>query len=97
MYFKAGLVPDISKLESWTHVGRTANIIIKDIAHIFASICKNMHILLMGRRYRERCKVKSDWRTIPDGVPPILPVPPKLCNVWKKKKKTEYDLSQLWC
>ena len=50
----AGLAPDISKLESWTQMGRTVNIIIKDISHIFASICKNMHILLMGRRYRER-------------------------------------------
>ena len=56
-----GLAPDISKLESWTHVGRTANIIIKDIAHIFASICKNMHILLMGRRYRERCSLMMIW------------------------------------
>ena len=55
--FKAysGLAPDILKMESWTHMGRTANIIIKDIIHIFASICENVHILLMGRRYRERC------------------------------------------
>ena len=41
-------------MESWTHVGRTANIIIKDIIHIFASISKTMRILLMGRRNRER-------------------------------------------
>ena len=40
-------------MESWTHMGRTANIIIKDVIHVFASICKIMHILLMGRRNRE--------------------------------------------
>ena len=50
----AGLAPDIFKMKSWTHMGRTANIIIKDIIHIFASIFKNMRILLMGRRYCER-------------------------------------------
>ena len=50
----AGLAPDILKMEFWTHMGRTANIIIKDIIHIFASMCKNMRILVMGRRYRER-------------------------------------------
>ena len=38
-------------------MGRTANIIIKDIIHIFASMCKNMRILVMGRRYRERCNI----------------------------------------
>ena len=46
---------DILKMESWTHMGRTANIIIKDVIHIFASISKIMRILLMGRRNRERC------------------------------------------
>ena len=51
---KAGLAPEILKMDSWTHMGRTANIIIKDIVHIFASFSKNMHILLMRRRYRER-------------------------------------------
>ena len=35
-------------------MGRTANIIIKDVIHIFASISKIMRILLMGRRNRER-------------------------------------------
>ena len=50
----AGLAPDILKMESWTHMGHTANRDIKDIIHIFAFICKNMRILLMGRRYRER-------------------------------------------
>ena len=49
-----GLSLDILKRESWTHVGRTANIIIKDVIHIFASISKTMRILLMGRRNRER-------------------------------------------
>ena len=44
-------------MESWTHLGRTANIIIKDVIHVFASISKIMHILLMGRRNRER------WRS----------------------------------
>ena len=49
-----GLSLDIFKMESWTHMGRTANIIIKDVIHIFASISKIMRILLMGRRNRER-------------------------------------------
>ena len=40
-------------------MGRTANIIIKDIIHIFASISKIMRILLMGRRNRERCHVRA--------------------------------------
>ena len=35
-------------------MGRTANIIIKDVIHVFASISKIMLILLMGRRNRER-------------------------------------------
>ena len=51
-----GLALDILKVESWTQMGRTANIIIKCSIHVFASICKNMRILLMGRRYRERCR-----------------------------------------
>ena len=49
-----GLSLDILKMESWTHMGCTANIIIKDVIHIFASISKIMRILLMGRRNRER-------------------------------------------
>ena len=44
---------DILKMESWTHMGRTANIIIKDVIHVFVSISKIMRILLMGRRNRE--------------------------------------------
>ena len=51
----SGLALDILKVESWTQMGRTANIIIKYSIHVFASICKNTRILLMGRRYRERC------------------------------------------
>ena len=50
-------------MESWTHMGCTANIIIKDIIHVFASISKNMHILLMGPRYHERCQ-SSLWNLI---------------------------------
>ena len=53
----AGLSLDILKMESWTHMGRTANIIIKDVIHVFASFSKIMLILLMGRRNRERCIV----------------------------------------
>ena len=49
-----GLALDILKVESWMQMGRTANIIIKYSIYVFASICKNMHILLMGRRYCER-------------------------------------------
>ena len=55
----SGLSLDIMKMESWTHMGRTANIIIKDVIHIFASISKIMRILLMGRRNNER------WYNIP--------------------------------
>ena len=50
----SGLSLDILKMESWTHMGRTANIIIKDVIHVFASIRKIMRILLMRRRNRER-------------------------------------------
>ena len=53
----AGLATDILKMESWTHMACTANIAIKDIIRILVSMCKNMRILLMGRRYRERCNV----------------------------------------
>ena len=45
---------DILKMESWTHMGCTANIIIKDVIYVFASISKIMRILLMGWRNRER-------------------------------------------
>ena len=34
----SGLSLDVLKMASWTHMGRTANIIIKDVIHIFASI-----------------------------------------------------------
>ena len=48
----------------WAYMGYTANIIIKDTIHIFASISKIMRIWLMGRRNREHwlrhiCKIKS--------------------------------------
>ena len=46
---------DILKLESWTHMGCTAYMIIKGSIHIFVSISKVMHILLIGRRNRECC------------------------------------------
>ena len=36
----------IFKMESWNHLGRTANIFIQDIIHIFASISKNICIYL---------------------------------------------------
>ena len=49
-----GLSLDILKMESWKHMGRTANISIKDVIHVFASISKMMRILLMGRCNRER-------------------------------------------
>ena len=58
-----GLSLDILKMECWTHMGRTANIIIKDVIHVFASISKIMCILLMGRRDCERCmKSKQNQR-----------------------------------
>ena len=53
---KSGLALDILKKECWAHMGRTANIIIKDIYHIFASLSDNMRILLMGQRYHKCCK-----------------------------------------
>ena len=56
-------------------MGRTANIIIKDVIHIFASISKIMRILLMGRRNRERCIwCISMSRIIPQGVRYDVPV-----------------------
>ena len=30
-----GLAPAILKMESWTHMGRTTNIVINDVIHIF--------------------------------------------------------------
>ena len=60
--FKSGLAQDILKVESWTQMGSTANIIIKYSIHVFASICKNMPILLIRRRYRERCKLILSWQ-----------------------------------
>ena len=53
----SGLSPDILKMGSWTHMGRTANIIIKDVIHIFSSISKIMRISLMGRHNHERCAI----------------------------------------
>ena len=38
-----GLLLDILKMESWMHMGHAAIIVIKDIIHIFASICKNVY------------------------------------------------------
>ena len=61
MIWNTGLAPDILKVESWTQMGRTANIIIKYSIHVFASIYKNMRILLMGRRYRERRNMQNQW------------------------------------
>ena len=57
---KSELSLDILKMESWTHMGRTANIIIKDIIHVFASISKIMRILLMGRRNRKLVTASAD-------------------------------------
>ena len=39
----------------WSREGYTANIILKDIINIFASLSKIIHILLMGQRYHELC------------------------------------------
>ena len=39
----------------WNHEGYTANIIIKDIIDIFASLSKIIRILLMGQGYYEHC------------------------------------------
>ena len=44
LYLYMYLLCDNKRFWTWTWT----------IIHIFASICKNMHILLMGRRYRER-------------------------------------------
>ena len=46
-----------------------ANIIIKDIVNIFSSICKNMLILLMGWRYRQRCNWNFALNIISAMVP----------------------------
>ena len=45
-------------------MGRTANIIIKDAIHAFASISTIMHILLMGRRNHERCIIYMTVATL---------------------------------
>ena len=60
--YNTGLSQDILKRESWTHVGRTANIIIKDVIHIFESISKTTRILLMGQRNRECCNILNSSR-----------------------------------
>ena len=54
-----GLSLDILKMESWTHMGHNANIIIKDVIHVFASISKIRRILLMGRHNRERWSLQT--------------------------------------
>ena len=59
MQLYSGLALNILKIESCTHMGHLANIIIKDIIHIFASINKNLHILLMEQCHRERCVLVS--------------------------------------
>ena len=41
-----GLSLDILKMEYWTHMGRTENIIIKDVIHIFASISKLWDVIV---------------------------------------------------
>ena len=58
------LMPDILKMVSWVHMERTANIIIFDTIHIFASISKIMRILLMGWRNRERWALMDDNSTL---------------------------------
>ena len=45
----AGLVLNILRMQSRSNMGYTANMIIKDIIKIFASISKNMLSLLMGQ------------------------------------------------
>ena len=64
----AGLSLDILKMESWTHMGRTANIIIKDVINIFASVSKFVRILLMGWRNRKRwyaCQILNFLNRLP--------------------------------
>ena len=58
------LVLDILKMESWMHMGCTANIIIKDIINIFVSISKQMRILLMGRCYHDHCNTSHIAKTL---------------------------------
>ena len=58
------LALDILKMESWMHMGCTANIIIKDIINIFVSISKQMRILLMGRCYHDHCNTSHIAKTL---------------------------------
>ena len=55
----AGLMLGILKIASCAQMERTANIIIKDTIHIFVSIIKIMHILLMEWHNCERWAVKA--------------------------------------
>ena len=64
IFVDAELMLDILKMASCVHMGRIANIIIKDTILIFASISKIMRILVMGRRNRERCWWISSYCTI---------------------------------
>ena len=73
----SGLALDILKVESWTQMGRAANIIIKYSIHVFASICKNTRILLMGRRYRERCLFLAATKQLYEWY--FLSVCPSVC------------------
>ena len=79
---KPGLSLDILKMESWTHMWRTANIIIKDVIHVFASISKIMRILLMGRRNRDRCKANMDHTAFHHG--------------WSVGRSRIFDFGQHW-
>ena len=82
LFFRTtGLVPDILKIESWMHMGCTANIIIKNIIHIFASISNNMHILLMGRHYHEH------WRSHRRGCIHKLII---AFNIWPLPVPSQY-------
>ena len=61
-------------------MGCTANIIIKDVIYIFASISKIMHILQMGRCNREPWslssfkKIGTKFHPLMGGQAPVIPV-----------------------
>ena len=98
---ETGLALDILKVESWTQMGRTANIIIKCSIHVFASICKNMRILLMGRHYRERCESFGFWfkfhcKFVPQGTINKSTLMWVLVWQWTVNKPLPAVLTQWW-
>ena len=68
----AGLTLDILKMASWVHMGRTANIIIKDTIHIFVSISKILRIVKRSFNEQRLLRTNSSERLPPGASLPSL-------------------------